>query len=374
MPVPPRAERRRLEDELRSRGLPLVLSPAIRGRALIERTAPVMLGLATLLTGLDLGERIGDELPDPETWEPGTTPEDLALVGLMLAALGLLLASPFVAWLTTFVERRLPRRARVVLGLVAIGVLLAGPLIIGLPVLPYLPLRVLAAAGVLLLAYWGVGTMLTWAGHRAVHELWTLGPMISRVLPVLMVAVLFFFYNAEIWQIVATLSFGRTWAAVAVFLGLAVVLTAVNASDEVGELLRDQRQRHRTSRLRPRERLNLLLVAVLVTLIQLTWFGVLVFVFFVAFGVLTITDATAAQWMGRPPDRLDGLSGLLPINRQLVQVSMMIAAFSGLNFAAIAGSDKQYRATFVDPALDEVRRGLEVRESYLRPDDHRRDA
>ena len=49
--------------------------------------------------------------------------------------------------------------------------------------------------------FWGVGTIIRWASRRALRELSTLGPVVSRVLPVLMITVLFFFFNAEIWQV-----------------------------------------------------------------------------------------------------------------------------------------------------------------------------
>ena len=46
--------------------------------------------------------------------------------------------------------------------------------------------------------------------RRSLRELGTLGPMISRVLPLLTLTVLFFFFNAEIWQVAVKLEPSRT--------------------------------------------------------------------------------------------------------------------------------------------------------------------
>ena len=49
----------------------------------------------------------------------------------------------------------------------------------------------------------------------------------------------------------------------------------------------------------------------------------------------------------------------------LLKVCLVLGAFSALNFVATAGADRQYRSTFVDPALREVHEGLQVRRAYL---------
>ena len=54
-----------------------------------------------------------------------------------------------------------------------------------------------------------------WSVLRVLRETETLGPLAARVLPMLMIAFLFFFYNAEIWQVMVALSTERTWAVVA---------------------------------------------------------------------------------------------------------------------------------------------------------------
>lgn len=72
----------------------------------------------------------------------------------------------------------------------------------------------------------GIDTVLGWSLKHAIHQLASLPPMIAKVLPVLMVSVLFIFVNADLWKLANGLSFPRTWAVLglmgllAVFRGL----------------------------------------------------------------------------------------------------------------------------------------------------------
>lgn len=56
-------------------------------------------------------------------------------------------------------------------------------------------------------------------------------PMIAKVLPVLMVSVLFIFVNADLWKLANGLSFPRTWAVLGL-MGLLAVFVVVTASLE----------------------------------------------------------------------------------------------------------------------------------------------
>lgn len=358
---------RAAQDRLRSLGLPLLLEPSVRARALLDRTAALLVGLAVACVGYALSVQATSRFTAAELAdEAAIDVDDPRLPGLAVS-LVVLLAAPLVVWLAVLVVRRLPRRARPAVSVVGIaGIVLAPTVLVTDPSPPW-PVRVLIPIAVLAATYAGLGTMLAWAGRRAVRELGRLGPMVSRVLPVLMLAVLFVFFNAEMWQIADRLSMPRTWAAVAVLAALCVVLVAVNARDEVRTVVREhERAVDGPVPLGRTERLNVLAVSILVTLMQVVIFSVLVFCFLVAFGSLAIPDATVQQWVGRPPAGFDGWLGRLPVSRTLVQVSLFLAAFSALNFAAGSSADRAYRRAFVDPALEDVREGLQVRQAYRR--------
>jgi hypothetical protein len=78
------------------------------------------------------------------------------------------------------------------------------------------------------------------------------------------------------------------------------------------------------------------------------------------------------EWLGPGAARKEGtLFGVkLPLAAGLVQVSLFLAAFSGLYFAASAATDQHYRESFYEPLLADVRTSLAARQVYLarRPD------
>lgn len=223
--------------------------------------------------------------------------------------------------------------------------------------------------GLAVAGFFGVGTVLRWSVLRVLRETETLGPLAARVLPMLMIAFLFFFYNAEIWQVMVALSTERTWAVVGILALLTVLLVAVTTNDGLRSMLAEhasEREGIDVPPLRRSERFNLLLVPCLAALIQATLFAVVVFGFFMLFGWLSVSEATAAQWTGRPAQRFPGLLAQVPISPTLVKVSLTLAAFSALNLAASAAADRQHRERFVDPLLDEVVNSLQVRDAYVR--------
>ena len=69
--------------------------------------------------------------------------------------------------------------------------------------------------------------------------------------------------------------------------------------------------------------------------------------------------------MGSAPVSFTGTWSVLPVSQSLVQVSIIMAAVSGLNFTAVSTSDATYRRAFVDPSFEEVEEALRVRHAYL---------
>jgi hypothetical protein len=94
-----------------------------------------------------------------------------------------------------------------------------------------------------------------------------------------------------------------------------------------------------------------------------------VWLFFVAFGSLAIGDDVIESWVGNPPSpgTLFGvrLPSWLPVSNELIQVSVIIAAFGALNFAVAAVTDERYRGDFFHEVLEDLGRLLLIREVYL---------
>ena len=86
----------------------------------------------------------------------------------------------------------------------------------------------LIVVGIYLAIFLGVDTVLGWSLKHAIHQLASLPPMIAKVLPVLMVSVLFIFVNADLWKLANGLSFPRTWAVLGLMGLLAVFVVVTN--------------------------------------------------------------------------------------------------------------------------------------------------
>jgi hypothetical protein len=94
---------------------------------------------------------------------------------------------------------------------------------------------------------------------------------------------------------------------------------------------------------------------------------VLVFCVLITLGALAIDSSVIDSWLGEGASRQAGslFQIALPLPTSLVQVSIFLAAFSGLYFTASAATDQHYREAFFEPLLTDVRTSLAARQVYL---------
>ena len=93
--------------------------------------------------------------------------------------------------------------------------------------------------------------------------------------------------------------------------------------------------------------------------VQVLLLAVAVFVFFMVFGAVVIETRVIESWIGAEPTYPPG-SRSCPTSRELVQVSLFLASFSGLYFTVSAVTDETYRRQFfsaVDARARAGRRG-----------------
>ena len=116
------------------------------------------------------------------------------------------------------------------------------------------------------------------------------------------------------------------------------------------------------------ERANLILVLVIVQAVQVLVLAVAVFLFFVVFGAVVMKDSVMEDWIGEGTHHL----ALLPnLSVELVQVSIFLAAFSGLYFTVVVVTDEAYRDQFFTGVKAELDRAVGVRAAYLAARRHR---
>ncbi|QNN55125.1 hypothetical protein H9L09_17190 [Nocardioides mesophilus] len=227
----------------------------------------------------------------------------------------------------------------------------------------------------------------TWAVARTLGSLRQLLPLATRALPLLLIFVTFLFINAEVWQVSATLDGGLLWITVMLFALVAAVFLLVRLPEEldgIHDLGRDElveacrhtplegrveevvaqtdpAELHALTRVAGFERANLLLVLVIAQAVQVLLLSLLVFGFFLLFGALVMDEVVQEAWI---QDSTTGVSWLPHLTVELVQVSVFLAAFSGLYFTVYAVTDESYRDQFFVEVRRELDRAVGVRAVY----------
>lgn len=231
--------------------------------------------------------------------------------------------------------------------------------------------------------------IVTWALSQTFGSVRILLPMMSRALPLLLLFITFLFINAEVWQVTSRQDGGVLWLTVLLFAALAVAFLLVRVPEEVDrtdddvddaflieacrgtpleqasrELVEDpDADPAAFAEVTGFERGNLVMVLVLIQVVQVLLLAVTVFVFFLVFGALVMTDDVVIAWIGE--DRVHAWKYLPNLTVELVQVSIFLAAFSGLYLTVSTMTDETYRAQFFSRVQVHMERAVGVRAVYL---------
>ncbi len=249
------------------------------------------------------------------------------------------------------------------------------------------------AAGWYALTALNARPIVTWALSRTFGSLRSVLPMMSRALPLLLLFVTFLFINAEVWQVASRLDGGVLWLTVLMFTLLSVAFLLVRLPEEVDrtdddvdeefllracrgtpleeicqELVEDPDRDPRwdpvaRAEVTGFERWNLVLVLVIVQTVQVLLVALTVFVFFLLFGALVMTNDVVMAWIGE--DTVHALPHLPHLTAELFQVSVFLAAFSGLYLTVSTVTDETYREQFFSSVQRQLERAVGVRAVYL---------
>jgi hypothetical protein len=227
----------------------------------------------------------------------------------------------------------------------------------------------------------------SWALRRAFRSLGLLLPLLTRALPMLLLFITFLFINAEVWQVSASLEGGILWGTV-LFFGVAAVLFLVpRLADELDafddsivsadllaaskgtpleapaqRLVDDEINLPEEAQVTGLQMVNLVLVLVIAQAVQVLLLAVAVFAFFMLFGAVAIDDSVIESWTGHA--EVDHVLGVDVLSVELFQVSVFLAAFSGLYFTVYAITDELYRKEFFTVIMNELRRAVGARVVY----------
>jgi hypothetical protein len=209
-----------------------------------------------------------------------------------------------------------------------------------------------------------------------------------QVVPLLLVALTLSFFSTEVWQTIGRLHGLPLVLTTILFLALAAAFAARQARPDLGRLatfaatsdVLDALPDRLGSRLdaaafdaavapplRRRERANLIAISVLTQVITASVIGLMIFVFFVVLGVLTVDRGAAVAWLGHGPRvaaswTVAGHEYVL--SNELLRVSAFLGVFTGFYFIVSSTTDASLRAEFASGHERHVRSCLAVRYLY----------
>ena len=238
-------------------------------------------------------------------------------------------------------------------------------------------------AAVYVATSFGVLGALRWAFGRARAQIGSVGRLLTRALPLLMVFIAFAFLQSDTWQVMAALDWQSVALIIALFFGLSIAFLVGRLVPEVKRLASIDRpwpevlDIARRTVARPlcqpeldvqpvdapmagREWINVGTLIMFSQGLQIALVTLAVQVALIVFGLLLVPLPIQQQWSAEPVAAMAILSigdFTVALTEPLIAVSLILGAFSGLYFTIAALSDAAYRAEFfsdADRELDDV--------------------
>jgi len=241
-----------------------------------------------------------------------------------------------------------------------------------------------------LVTSYGLVPMTRWALGRMTEQLANLADLMMRSLPLLLLFATVLFINAEIWQVGSNfeapfflLSLGmlfvagtaflilrqrRELAQVSAFATWAEACAAAGASPVEGVAADQLSGVPDPPPLSRRARLNMSTVMVFSQGLQIVLVAAAIGLFYVAFGLVAVREATMTAWVGDGLDRIGAFTlfgNEVLLTWDLIRVCILIAALSAVQLTFSALTDQTYREEFFEGMLNEMREALATRAVYV---------
>ncbi|MCB0897689.1 MAG: hypothetical protein KDC40_02585 [Actinobacteria bacterium] len=275
----------------------------------------------------------------------------------------------------------------VVAELVQIGQRVDGEVVDWLSVFGALIVQALLLGLIYLFTRFAILAMIVWAVRQTVRSAGDLYVVTTKALPLLLIVLIVLFINTEVWQVASSLDSLLLWASSGLLLLLGVLVTVERTHDQIAMLQQDGpaddvRAACRRTPLsgvvdgveqfvgpqlgRPQRR-NMLISALATQAIQAALIGILVWLFFIVFGVVAITYPVQAAWVGDlgATDVFFTIGDDHVLSRALIRVATFLGAFAAFYTTIYASSDPVYRASFSDDAGASLQKAVDVRRAYL---------
>jgi hypothetical protein len=259
-----------------------------------------------------------------------------------------------------------------------------------------------------------LGSVLAWVACRIWHELKHIGYLAGRGLPMLVIFTVLTLFSSDLWHVAYGMGDGRLLGALAACVLLGLFFLGMRLPEEINRSLKTEESNFQSykrfgadeicrgweaamntqSGLRPLEELfgkpvdelkkfltddphlgreqttNMFFYLLFCQMIQVGIMTSIVWLFFLGFGWLAVTDSVVAEWFSGTkvtyPYSLHLLGVRVPVvSNQLLDVSALLAIFAGVFFAVSAIADSDYREEFFKRTIDDLRHAVSVRCAYL---------
>jgi hypothetical protein len=212
---------------------------------------------------------------------------------------------------------------------------------------------------------YGFIATVVWGMRQLARELANSVASFVRALPLLLVFSLVLFMTADMWQVFAWMPAAFLAFSVIAFALLSTVFLLIRLPLEVDAI---ERTAGSGPPLSKSQRFN-----VSVSLVIRQWMQVLVVsagvgLFFIAFGMLAISEHIYRQWgvdAGSWSYHVELLNHPLVLSASLIKVAVGIANFTGLYYSIALLTDSTYRTEFLDHVSNELRELFTARAEYL---------
>lgn len=354
-----------------NRGLPSVLTRRSRWRRLWPRSAPMLAAYGALqacvlpiylITGGHDVQIIGE----PTTSEV-----------LLLTILGL--ALPLAAIVGWLVSRSRSGRTRAAVATIAVVVVACVATTVGGPA--QLAQEAIVVATVLILTGCGVGSVVGWAVRMMLSHLTTVGALVVRALPVVLLTALVFF-NTYVWLMAATISGERLGLAMAFLVSIAAAFVVSATRERARPMLRSTAALPKDTEgladtpfaampdtsdcapLKRTERLNVVFVLAASQLAQIMVVTVVTATIYLILGLIVLTPSLLKEWTHTYTSTATVLGFTLPVPDSLIHMTLFIGALTFMYISARAAGDAEYRSTFLDPLIEDLHTTLIARNRY----------
>jgi hypothetical protein len=356
------------------RGLPFVLTRRARWRRLWPRSAPILAAYGTLQACILPIYLITGGHDVEITGEPTTSQL------IVLAIIGL--AIPLMAIVGSLVSRSRSGRTRAGIATVAAVVVACVGATVGGPT--ELAREAVVVAAVLILTGCGVGSVLGWAVRMMLSHLATVGALVVRALPVVLLTALVFF-NTYVWLMAATISGNRLGLAMAFLVSIAAAFVISATRERVKPMLQstalvpdDPKDTERLADtpfatlpdaadrapLKRAERLNVVFVLATSQLAQIVVVAVVTATIYLILGVIILDPSLLNEWTHTYKSTATVLGFTLPVPDSLIHMTLFLGALTFMYISARAAGDAEYRSTFLDPLIDDLHTTLIARNRY----------